>query len=165
MLITTLLHAAEALAEQLESRSLILATAESCTGGWVSQALTEISGSSNWFERGFVTYSNEAKQEMLGVPSSVIEQQGAVSRETACAMVAGALKYSHANVALSVTGIAGPTGGTPDKPVGLVWFAWATAEDKIMAEKRIFSGDRHHIRQQAVLHAIEGMFSRLSALS
>jgi len=142
--------------QALKSRGLMLATAESCTGGGVAQAITEIPGSSAWFERGFVTYSNASKMALLGVPACVLEAHGAVSRETAAAMSTGALANSEAQVALSTTGIAGPDGGTPDKPVGTVCFGWAHGE-KLMTERVQFSGDRREVRAQSVEHALRGL--------
>lgn len=145
----------------LVQKELFLATAESCTGGGVAQALTERPGSSEWFERGFVTYSNQSKQELLGVDALLLEQYGAVSRETAIAMARGVLNHSHAQVSLSITGIAGPTGGSVEKPVGLVWFAWAFGPDEVNASKQFFSGTRHQIREQAVSYALEGLLARM----
>ncbi|HEY4371041.1 MAG TPA: nicotinamide-nucleotide amidohydrolase family protein [Burkholderiales bacterium] len=141
---------------RLKARGLVMTCAESCTGGWVAQTVTAVSGSSEWFDRGFVTYSNEAKQEMLGVPAATIARFGAVSEETARAMAVGALTHSHAQVALSITGIAGPTGGTPEKPVGLVCFGWAKGEAAHTESKR-FDGDREAVRRQAVIHALQGL--------
>ncbi|TWG78734.1 nicotinamide-nucleotide amidase [Cupriavidus gilardii J11] len=140
----------------LSERSLMMATAESCTGGLVAAAITEISGSSAWFERGFVTYSNEAKSTMLGVPAKLIRDHGAVSEEVAHAMAEGALLNSRAQVALSITGVAGPTGGSPDKPVGMVCFGWS---NRIVtrAETQRFKGDRQQIRRQAAEHALRGL--------
>lgn len=140
----------------LSERSLMMATAESCTGGLVAAAITDISGSSAWFERGFVTYSNEAKTTMLGVPAKLIRDHGAVSEEVAHAMAEGALLNSRAQVALSITGVAGPTGGTPDKPVGMVCFGWC---NRIVtrAETQRFKGDRQQIRRQAAEHALRGL--------
>ena len=137
-----------------------LATAESCTGGWVAQCLTAIAGSSNWFERGFVTYSNEAKNEMLGVGLATLHAQGAVSEATATAMAAGALAASHADWALAVTGVAGPGGGSPDKPVGMVCFSWAASDGRIASDTRHFSGDRTAVRAQSVAHALLGLLER-----
>lgn len=149
----------EQLAELLMTNNKQLTVAESCTGGWVAKVLTDLSGSSVWFERGFVTYSNQAKQEMLGVAESTLERYGAVSQETVIEMAKGALKNSHADYSLSISGIAGPDGGTIDKPVGLVWFAWcekssANQNAVISTEQKIFSGDRDAVREQAVLHAL-----------
>ncbi|HKO87313.1 MAG TPA: nicotinamide-nucleotide amidohydrolase family protein [Burkholderiales bacterium] len=138
-----------------------LTTVESCTGGWVAQALTAISGSSAWFDRGLVTYSNEAKQDLVGVKTQTLADFGAVSEETAREMAAGALSRSRAQAALSITGIAGPTGGTPDKPVGMVCFAWAIQEGAAESRTQHFKGDRESIRRQAVIAALQGLLSRL----
>ena len=137
-----------------------LATAESCTGGWVAQCLTSIAGSSDWFERGFVTYSNEAKREMLGVEADTLLAHGAVSEATAAAMAAGALRHSHADWALAVTGIAGPSGGSKDKPVGTVCFGWAAFDGRVDTQTRHFSGDREAVRAQSVAHALAGLLER-----
>lgn len=147
----------------LSSRQATLATAESCTGGWIAQVLTTIAGSSQWFERGFVTYSNEAKQEMLGVPADIIDTCGAVSEQTARAMAEGALKHSHADVAVSVTGIAGPSGGTPTKPVGTVHFAWATRQGGTHAKRLCIEGDRLNVRRQSVEVALRGTVELLDS--
>ena len=144
----------EQLAANLLQNNKRLTVAESCTGGWIAKVLTDLAGSSEWFERGFVTYSNEAKQEMLGVLASTLEAQGAVSEEVVKEMALGALKNSHADISLSISGIAGPGGGTEDKPVGLVWFSWAYQDAVINTEKKIFSGDRNEVREQAVFHAL-----------
>ena len=140
---------------------LLLATAESCTGGWVAQVITHTGGSSEWFERGFVTYSNEAKTELLGVPAETIRNCGAVSPETATAMAEGALQNSKAMISLAITGIAGPTGGSPGKPVGTVCFAWCRLGEKAVAETAVFAGDREAIRRQAVIHALRGLLLRI----
>lgn len=140
----------------LQARSLLLATAESCTGGGVAQAITEIAGSSEWFERGFVTYSNASKTELLNVPTGLIARFGAVSEEVASAMAEGALVNSNAHAGLSTTGIAGPGGAVPGKPVGTVCFGWALAHH-IHAERLVFCGDRHAVREQAVAHALRGL--------
>lgn len=147
------------LAESLISVNKSLTVAESCTGGWLAKVLTDLSGSSVWFDRGFVTYSNAAKQEMLGVSETTLETYGAVSQETVIEMATGALKYSHADFSISVSGIAGPSGGSDDKPVGLVWFAWcekssANKEGALFSEQKIFSGDRNAVREQAVVYAL-----------
>lgn len=139
----------------LTSRKLILTTAESCTGGLVAQAITSIPGSSAWFDRGFVTYSNQAKQDMLAVPKTLIETYGAVSEQTACAMAEGALRNSQAQISLAITGIAGPDGGTPEKPVGTVWIAWAGVYFATLAEHYFFEGKRMLIRKQAAKAALE----------
>ena len=146
--------------ERLLSRSEMLVTAESCTGGWVSMIVTSIAGSSAWFERGFVTYSNEAKQEMLSFDKRVIEIHGAVSEETARYMAQGAVENSHAQAALSVTGIAGPSGGSVDKPVGTVCFGWLV-DGQCETETHHFSGDRDEIREQSVRLVLSGMLARL----
>jgi nicotinamide-nucleotide amidase len=150
------------LAEQLQQRQWMLATAESCTGGLIAAACTDLSGSSNWFERGFVTYSNEAKTDMLGVPADLIARHGAVSAEVARAMATGALAHSHARLAVAVTGVAGPTGGTADKPVGLVWFGFALP-GQVLCEQMHFPGDRAAVRAATVQHALAGLLRYLSA--
>ena len=151
----------EQLAELLIERNKKLTVAESCTGGWIAKVLTDLVGSSVWFERGFVTYSNQAKHEMLGVADAVLESCGAVSQETVSEMATGALKNSHADFSLSVSGIAGPGGGSEDKPVGLVWFAWADKEGMITSSQKIFSGDRNEVRKQAVIFALIGLIKLL----
>jgi nicotinamide-nucleotide amidase len=143
------------------ARGTMIATAESCTGGLVAGAITSIAGSSGWFERGFVTYSDLAKEQQLGVASSTIERFGAVSEETAKAMARGAVRGSVAQWAVAVTGIAGPDGGSPDKPVGTVWFAWA-GPDHLQALKRRFDGDRAAVRQASIQVALEGLIDRLA---
>lgn len=137
----------------LQEKGLLLATAESCTGGGVAQAVTDVDGSSAWFERGFVTYSNAAKSSMLGVPAPLIAAHGAVSEEVAAAMAQGSLAHSDAQVAVSTTGIAGPTGGVPGKPVGTVCFGWAM-DGRVHTQRLVFAGDRQGVREQAVLHAL-----------
>ena len=146
---------------RLKKRRWMLAAAESCTGGWVAAAMTAIAGSSEWFERGFVTYSNEAKHEMLGVPADLIERCGAVSEEVARAMAVGALRHSRAQIALSITGVAGPGGGSDDKPVGLVCFGWAVGNLTQVVETKRFSGDREAVRRAAVNHALQGVLAQL----
>lgn len=140
----------------LQDKGMMLATAESCTGGGVAQAITEIPGSSTWFDRGFVTYSNASKSDLLKVPPALIDQFGAVSEEVAAAMAEGALANSEARVALSTTGIAGPGGAVPGKPVGTVCFGWAGAHGTF-TERLIYAGDRQSVRRQAVVHALEGL--------
>ncbi len=137
-----------------------MATAESCTGGLIAAACTDLAGSSNWFERGFVTYSNEAKSEMLGVDAALISRSGAVSEAVARAMAQGAVAHSRAQTAVAVTGVAGPGGGSADKPVGTVWFAWATPAGTA-SEMRRFDGDRAAVRQATVDHALRGLLQRL----
>ncbi|MBI3524976.1 MAG: nicotinamide-nucleotide amidase [Betaproteobacteria bacterium] len=151
----------EAVGAALNARKLMLACAESCTGGWVAEVVTATAGSSGWFERGFVTYSNSAKQEMLGVRSETLAQHGAVSLETAREMALGALTHSHAQIALAITGVAGPGGGSPGKPVGTVCFAWCRANTPVVNETRCFSGDREAIRRQAVVHSLNGLLALL----
>lgn len=138
-----------------------MATAESCTGGLIAAACTDLAGSSQWFERGFVTYSNAAKTELLGVDAQLIERHGAVSEAVARAMVQGALTRSPVQVALAVTGVAGPGGGSADKPVGMVWFAWATPAG-LASEVRHFGGDRAAVRQATLAHALERLVDRLA---
>ncbi|HLU77504.1 MAG TPA: nicotinamide-nucleotide amidase [Burkholderiales bacterium] len=147
----------------LQARGLMLATAESCTGGGIACALTDIAGSSAWFERGFVTYSNEAKQEQLGVSAATLAQHGAVSEPVALEMASGALRHSRAQAALSVTGIAGPAGGTAQKPVGMVCFAWALPGQAPIAVTHHFKGDRAGVRRGAVAFALQGLLDRLEA--
>lgn len=141
----------------LKAHGLILATAESCTGGGVGQAVTEVAGSSAWFDRGFVTYSNLAKQQMLDVSVSTLRQYGAVSEAVVREMVAGALRHSSAQVALAVSGIAGPDGGTPDKPVGTVWFAWGIRDGIVHVRVHHLDGNRAEVRSRAVRIALEGV--------
>lgn len=148
---------AEEVAEILRANGEMLATAESCTGGWIAKACTDLAGSSEWFESGAVTYSNRAKQALLGVTTATLEKHGAVSRECALEMVAGALARFEASVAVAVTGIAGPTGGTPDKPVGTVWIAWQRRGREACAEQFRFEGDRDAVRRQTVAVALEGI--------
>jgi nicotinamide-nucleotide amidase len=148
----------------LKEQGMTLVTAESCTGGGVAQAVTMISGSSAWFDRGFVTYSNTAKEEMLGVAPDTLEQHGAVSEQTVREMVEGALQYSRAQVALSVSGIAGPTGGTLEKPVGTVWFAWATS-DNVQAVCHQLTGDRDAVRAKSVQIALQGVLNMLNVIT
>ncbi|MDP1684277.1 CinA family protein [Hydrogenophaga sp.] len=149
-----------ALARELKRRDLMMATAESCTGGLIAGACTDVSGSSDWFERGFVTYSNAAKTELLGVPAELIEHHGAVSEPVARAMAAGALAHSPAQLTVAVTGVAGPTGGSADKPVGTVWFGWATPAGTFTEHQR-FDGDRAAVRAATVRHALAGLLQRL----
>lgn len=146
-----------------EARGIMLATAESCTGGMIASALTDIAGSSTVVDRGFVTYSNEAKQEMLGVKAETLDRFGAVSAETAREMAEGALAHSRAGIAISVTGIAGPGGGSADKPVGLVWFGLAQAGQPVHSEHCLFKdADRSEVRQAACGHALRMLETALS---
>jgi nicotinamide-nucleotide amidase len=138
-------------------RGVMVATAESCTGGGVAEAITRIAGSSDWFERGFVTYSNGAKEEMLGVSAAALVAHGAVSEAVAAEMAAGAIAHSAADVAAAITGIAGPGGGTPEKPVGLVWFAWAYRGGSAQCRRFVFKGDREAVRRQSIAVALQGL--------
>ena len=155
------LQLCEQLASTLLARGWMVATAESCTGGMIAARCTDLSGSSQWFERGFVTYSNAAKSELLGVPAELITQHGAVSEPVARAMADGAVRHAHAQVSVAVTGIAGPAGGSADKPVGTVWFAWCVNE-QLSSERRVFAGDRAAIREATVAHALQGLIKRLA---
>jgi nicotinamide-nucleotide amidase len=148
---------------RLRKGKLKLATAESCTGGWIAQAVTSVAGSSVWFERGFVTYSNQAKKELLGVRARTLSSHGAVSEETAREMASGALARSRAQVALAVTGVAGPGGGTRSKPVGTVCFAWSRKKRTPESIVRHFRGSREGIRRQSVAFALQGLLERLEA--
>ena len=149
-----------ALAAALQTRQWTLCTAESCTGGLIAATCTELSGSSAWFDRGFVTYSNAAKTQMLCVPASLIAQHGAVSEAVAKAMAEGAVRQSGCQVSVAVTGIAGPTGGRPEKPVGTVWIAWRVHGQTETAH-HVFSGDRQQVRNSTVHHAVQGLLDRL----
>jgi nicotinamide-nucleotide amidase len=161
----------EQLAEVLLQHGWMLATAESCTGGMIAANCTDLSGSSHWFERGFVTYSNEAKHEMLGVSSALIAEHGAVSQAVAQAMALGAMRHSRAQVTVAVTGVAGPNGGSVDKPVGTVWFAWATPSDAgptlgaetawVKTEVMHFNGDRAAVREATTEHALQTLLNML----
>ena len=148
---------AQEVGRTLKKHGLMLATAESCTGGWAAQMITSVAGSSEWFERGFVSYTNLAKREMLGVKTTILSRFSAVSEQTARAMAEGALLNSHAQVALAITGIAGPSGGTPEKPVGTVCFAWAGKKRDSNSAKHVFTGDREAVRRQAVVTALQGL--------
>lgn len=146
------------LAEQLVARAWLLATAESCTGGMIAATCTDLGGSSAWFERGYVTYSNRAKTELLGVDAQLIKRHGAVSEAVVRAMASGALAQSGAHITVAVTGVAGPSGGSLDKPVGTVWLAWATG-DNVICSREWFDGDRAAVRQATVRRAIEGLIA------
>ncbi len=147
----------------LTTRAWTAATAESCTGGLVAGAITDIAGSSGWFDRGFVTYSNEAKIELLGVRPETLDRFGAVSEPTAREMVSGALERSRADIAVAVTGVAGPAGGTADKPVGLVWFAWGVRGGAVEAVSHHFPGDRAAVREASVAVALDGILDRAAS--
>lgn len=145
----------------VQRHGMMLATAESCTGGWVAQVVTAIAGSSQWFERGFVTYSNLAKQEMLGVQADTLQRYGAVSEPTVCGMAEGALKYSQAQISVAVSGIAGPGGATVDKPVGTVCLAWARLDHVTRSSTMHFLGDREAVRHAAVMAALRGVLEMI----
>ncbi|MCP3667424.1 MAG: nicotinamide-nucleotide amidase [Gammaproteobacteria bacterium] len=155
---TDLIHR---LAEQLARQGLMLTAAESCTGGWLAKVATDVAGSSGWFERGFVTYSNESKQEMLGVDVQTINSHGAVSEATVKAMATGALNHSRADLSVAISGIAGPGGGTPEKPVGTVWFGWCRRGEQPRAAVQVFPGERDSVRYKAVAFALEGTLAML----
>ena len=157
----TLTTLATLVGTRLRAESLMLATAESCTGGWVAQAVTAIAGSSDWFERGFVTYSNAAKMDMLRVKAGTLRTHGAVSEQTAGEMAAGALARSRAQVSVAITGIAGPAGGSAEKPVGTVCFGWAMKDGAVCAETRRFKGNRESVRRQSVVVALQGVLALL----
>ena len=152
----------EELAAALRARDWCIATAESCTGGLIAAACTELAGSSDWFERGVVSYSNAAKTELLGVPTALISAHGAVSEAVVRAMAEGALARSSAQLSVAVTGVAGPAGGSADKPVGTVWFGWH-ASGRTDTERRQFAGDRAAVRAQSVAHALQGLLTRATA--
>jgi len=149
--------------EALKTRGLMLAAAESCTGGWVGQCVTMVSGSSAWFERGFVTYTNLAKMEMLDVQQGTLDAHGAVSEQTVREMAAGALLRSHAHVAVAVSGVAGPIGGTPAKPVGMVCIGWYVRDGQMRSATLHFDGDRDAVRRASVVAALQGVLDSLAA--
>lgn len=153
-----LLRLSEQLGIALKQRRATVTTAESCTGGWVAKVITDIAGSSAWFERGFVTYSNQAKEQMIGVRSETLAAHGAVSEAVVVEMAIGALKAARATYALSVSGIAGPDGGSEDKPVGTVWFAFASATGEGISRRACFSGDRAAVRRQATAYALQTLW-------
>lgn len=148
---------AQEIGQELTRRGMMLATAESCTGGWAAQVMTTLPGSSHWFECGFVTYTNLSKQRLLGVDAELLARHGAVSEPVARAMAQGALARSTAQVALAITGIAGPAGGSAEKPVGTVCFAWAGTDREIVSQTRLFTGDREAIRRLAVVASLEAL--------
>ena len=153
---------AEEVGEALKGRGLMLVTAESCTGGWISEAATMVPGSSDWFERGFVTYTYISKREMLGVKEATLAKHGAVAEEVVREMAEGALARSHGQVAVAVSGIAGPGGGSPGKPVGTVCFAWAAKKRATRSQTRRFAGDREAVRRRSVEHALKGVLGTLA---
>ncbi|MEO8599249.1 MAG: CinA family protein [bacterium] len=144
----------------LQQKDLVLATAESCTGGGVAHVITEIAGSSEWFDCGFIVYSSDSKTEMLDVSAVLLARHGAVSEEIAAEMAQGALANSNANIAIAITGIAGPAGAVPGKPVGTICFSWATSK-RIVTERKVFSGDRHTVREQTVEYCLRGILDFL----
>lgn len=158
----TLINLSTQLGQTLKEKSFTLALAESCTGGLASAAITDIAGSSAWFDRGFVTYTNAAKQSMLNVTEETLTQYGAVSEKTAEEMVIGALKNSLADIAGSITGIAGPTGGSIDKPVGTVCFAYAIKNDRVMSTTKHFTGNRQQIRHQSIIELLNGLMNLIN---
>lgn len=157
----SLLQISSALGQKLLARNWRVATAESCTGGGIAAAITAVAGSSAWFEYGIVSYANQAKQTLLNVDSETLAHDGAVSKAVVEQMVAGVLALSHANIAVAVSGIAGPSGGTAEKPVGTVWFAWGLASGEIYSECFSFDGDRISVQQQSVVQALNGLLKRL----
>jgi nicotinamide-nucleotide amidase len=161
---TELLMLADQLGRALKQSGRMLVTAESCTGGWVGEAITAVPGSSHWYDRGFITYTNTAKREMLGVKTEILARFGAVSEATARAMAEGALAASQADLAVAITGIAGPGGGTPEKPVGMVCLAWAARKQNTRTATERFSGDREAVRRAAVKAALLGLKSLLESL-
>lgn len=158
----TLQTLAAEIGAKLKAAGLMAATAESCTGGWIGKVLTDVAGSSAWFERGFVTYSDEAKVAMLGVQPGTLKAHGAVSEAVAKEMAQGACHWSRAQLSVAVTGIAGPDGGSPEKPVGTVWIAWRRADGRLESRLFQFKGDRESVRRHTVLAALEGLKSGLS---
>jgi len=165
-----LFNNAELIGQQLLKKNEVIAVAESCTGGWIAKCFTDVAGSSNWFDRGFVVYNAQAKQQMLGISPEIIKQNGEVSEPTVLALAQAVLANSRASISVAISGIAGPGGGSTDKPVGLIWFAWAHAEQKMgvvskvqsHARKMIFSGDRESVRRESVLYAMQGILELLS---
>lgn len=155
-----LMQLSEQVGQALKARGATVTTAESCTGGWVAKVITDIAGSSAWFERGFVTYSNEAKAQMIGVREETLAQHGAVSEPVVVEMAIGALKAARADYAVSISGIAGPDGGSEEKPVGTVWLAFATARGEGITRRECFSGDRDAVRRQATAYALQTLWQQ-----
>ena len=155
-----LMQLSEQVGQALKARGATVTTAESCTGGWVAKVITDIAGSSAWFERGFVTYSNEAKAQMIGVREETLAQHGAVSEPVVVEMAIGALKAARADYAVSISGIAGPDGGSEEKPVGTVGFAFATARGEGITRRECFSGDRDAVRRQATAYALQTLWQQ-----
>ncbi|WP_317623014.1 CinA family protein [Thiohalobacter thiocyanaticus] len=158
---TRLADLSQALGRAATEAGVMLTVAESCTGGWLAKVITDTSGSSHWFDRGFVTYTNVSKQDMLGVSPATLEAQGAVSEATVREMAAGALRHSKAQLSVAISGVAGPEGGTPDKPVGTVCFAWNRINEEPRTETRHLTGDRDAVRRQAVERALYGLLAAL----
>ncbi len=161
--VESIANRAQALGDLLSLHGGCIAAAESCTGGWLAKAVTDIAGSSAWFDRGFVSYSNQAKQDMLGVPEAVLRAYGAVSEASVLAMAEGALQHSQADMSVAISGIAGPGGATPDKPVGAVWLAWARRGEDALARHYMFAGDREAVRAQAVMAGLDGLLELIKA--
>ena len=159
----TLYRLAARLGRLLKRRELMIATAESCTGGWIGQAITMVPGSSEWFERGFITYTYISKREVLGVRPRTLARHGAVSEQVVQEMARGALARSHAQVSVAISGVAGPSGGTPEKPVGTVCLAWAVKRGLLVVETRRFRGDRDAVRRRSVAHALRGALKILGS--
>ena len=155
-----LMQLSEQVGQALKARGATVTTAESCTGGWVAKVITDIAGSSAWFERGFVTYSNEAKAQMIGVREETLAQHGAVSEPVVVEMAIGALKAARADYAVSISGIAGPDGGSEEKPVGTVWVGFATARGEGITRRECFSGDRDAVRRQATAYALQTLWQQ-----
>ena len=155
-----LMQLSEQVGQALKARGATVTTAESCTGGWVAKVITDIAGSSAWFERGFVTYSNEAKAQMISVREETLAQHGAVSEPVVVEMAIGALKAARADYAVSISGIAGPDGGSEEKPVGTVWFAFATVRGEGITRRECFSGDRDAVRRQATAYALQTLWQQ-----
>ena len=155
-----LMQLSEKVGRALKARGATVTTAESCTGGWIAKAITDIAGSSAWFERGFVTYSNEAKSQMIGVSEATLRDNGAVSEPVVVEMAIGALKAARAHFAVSISGIAGPDGGSEEKPVGTVWFAFASASGEGITRRECFSGDRDAVRRQATAYALQTLWQQ-----
>ncbi|MFY9995643.1 MAG: nicotinamide-nucleotide amidase [Leclercia sp.] len=155
-----LMQLSEAVGQALKQRGATVTTAESCTGGWVAKVITDIAGSSAWFDRGFVTYSNEAKVQMIGVSEPTLTEHGAVSEPVVVEMAIGALRAARADYAVSISGIAGPDGGSAFKPVGTVWFGFATAQGEGITRRECFSGDRESVRRQATGYALKTLWQQ-----
>ena len=155
-----LMQLSEKVGRALKARGATVTTAESCTGGWIAKAITDIAGSSAWFERGFVTYSNEAKSQMIGVSEATLRDNGAVSEPVVVEMAIGALRAARADYAISVSGVAGPDGGSEEKPVGTVWFGFATSKGEGITRRECFSGDRESVRRQATEYALKTLWQQ-----